>query len=196
MTGSTTAIARCRASLGEAPRRFSWFDKFRYLRIPRSDWVEREDPLAEILEAQDVLLTEGRLVWGAIVQANNDLFARGWHDLPAAVIYSPDTAVFGGSPDLLLDIARKLYRLKGTHQHDPELAAFSRMLASEMDREMRLEVPRRLTGSVTVYCTDIIVARRHLPGRVLNEPIFLLLIAPEHTAMTMMLPSRFWPVPV
>lgn len=195
VTGSTTAIAQCRAALGEAPRRFSWFDKVRYLRIPRSDWVEREDPLAEILKAQDVLLSEGRLVWGAIVQANNALFARGWDDLPAAVIYSPDTAVFDDSPDLLLDIAQELYRLKGTRQQDPELAAFSRMLASEMDREMRLEVPRRLTGSAAVYCTDVIVARRHLPGRVLNERVFPLLIAPERTAMTMMLPSRFWPSP-
>lgn len=113
VTRSTTAIAQCRASLGEAPRSFSWFDKFRYLRIPRSDWVEREDPLAEILKAQDLLLAEGRLVWGALVQANSDLFVRGWHDLPAAVIYSPDTSVFDDSPDLLLDIARKLYQLKG-----------------------------------------------------------------------------------
>ncbi|MET8751915.1 hypothetical protein ABZW32_17710 [Streptomyces sp. NPDC004667] len=67
--------------------------------------MEREDPLAEILKVQDMLLAEGRLVWGALVQANNDLFGRGWVDLPAAVIYSPDTAVFDDSPDLLLDIA-------------------------------------------------------------------------------------------
>ncbi|MFD3729629.1 hypothetical protein [Streptomyces sp. NPDC058671] len=91
MTGPTTAIAQCRAALGEAPRRFSWFDKFRHLRIPRSDWVEREDPLAEILKAQNVLLAEGRLVWGALVQANSALFERCRDDLPAAVIYSPDT---------------------------------------------------------------------------------------------------------
>ncbi|MDD9380859.1 hypothetical protein M8Z33_30260 [Streptomyces sp. ZAF1911] len=192
VTRSTTAITQCRALLGEAPRRFSWFEKFRYLRIPRSDWAERRDPLAEILKAQDMLLAEGRLVWGAVVQANNDLFSRGWHDLPAAVIYSPD-AVFDDSPDLLLDIARKLYRLKGTRQQDPGLASFSRMLASEMDREMRLEVPRRLTGSAAVYCTDVIVARRHLPGRVLSDQVIPLLIAPERTAMTMILPSRFWP---
>ncbi|MER7910436.1 hypothetical protein [Streptomyces sp. NPDC096068] len=101
--------------------------------------------------------------------------------------------MFDGIPDLLLDIARKLYRLKGTRQQDPELATFSRMLASEMDREMRLEVPRRLTGSAAVYCTDIVVARRHLPGRTPSESVVPLLIAPEHTEMTMMLPSRFWP---
>ncbi|MFD8144702.1 hypothetical protein [Streptomyces sp. NPDC059708] len=69
------------------------------------------------------------------------------------------------------------------------------MLASETDREMRLEVPHILTGGVVVYCTDIIVARRHLPGRVLNEPVFPLLIAPRRTLMTMMLPSRYWPAP-
>ncbi|MFF9066045.1 hypothetical protein ACF09E_11870 [Streptomyces sp. NPDC014891] len=152
-----------------------------------------EDPLAEILKAQHILLAEGRLVWGALVQANSALFARGRDDLPAAVIYSPDTAVFDDSPGLLLDIAQELYRLKGTGQRAPELAAFSRMIASEMDREMQLEVPRQLAGSATVYCTDIIVARRHLPGRVLNEQVVPLFIAPERTAMTMMLPSRFWP---
>ncbi|MDX2564536.1 hypothetical protein PV371_33475 [Streptomyces sp. TX20-6-3] len=42
-----------------------------------------------------------------------------------------------------------------------------------------------------VFDDDVIVARRHLPGRVLNEQVFPL-IAPERTAMTMMLPSRFW----
>ncbi|MFJ2061185.1 hypothetical protein ACIOMM_35435 [Streptomyces sp. NPDC087908] len=124
MTGPTTAIAQCRAALGEAPRRrFFWFDKFRYLRIPRSDWAEREDPLAEILKAQHILLAESRLVWGAFVQANSALFERGRDDLPAAVIHSPDTAVFNDSPDLLLDIAQELYRLKGTRQQDPELTA-------------------------------------------------------------------------
>jgi hypothetical protein len=183
----------CRASLGEAPRDFSWRDKVGYLRIPRPVWLRRKDPLAEILRAQDLLLTEGRLVWGAIVQANTLLFKPGWQNHPAAVVYSPDTALFDDNPDLLLDIARKLYRVKGTQQADPELAAFSRMLASERDREMRMEVPRSLTGSAAVHCTDIIVARRHLPGRVLSERVFPLLIAPERTAMTMMLPSRFWP---
>lgn len=190
---SATTIDQCRASLGEAPRRFSWFDRARYLRIPKPDWMERTDALAEILEDQGVLLAEGRLVWCALVQANTALFTHGRYDHPAAVIYSPDTAVFDDSPDLLLDIARKLYRLKGTQQQDPELAAFSRMLASEVDREMRLEVPRRLAGSSSIYCTDILVTRKHLPDQVLSESVFPLLIAPEHTAMTMMLPSRFWP---
>ncbi|MEV7541106.1 hypothetical protein [Streptomyces sp. NPDC089915] len=155
----------------------------------------RRDPLAQILKVQDLLLTEGRPVWGAIVQANSELFERGRRNLPAAVIYSPDAAAFDDRPDLLLDIARKLYRLKGIRQRNPELAVFSRMLASETDREMRLEVPHILTGGAVVYCTDIIVARRHLPGRVLNEPVFPLLIAPRRTLMTMMLPGRYWPTP-
>ncbi|MYT69663.1 MULTISPECIES: hypothetical protein [unclassified Streptomyces] len=192
VTGSIAPLAQCRTSLGHPPRHFSWFDRFSYLRIPRSGWAWLGDPLGQILEVQDLLLTEGRLVWGAVVQANNELFERGWRDRPAAVIYSPDTAVFDDNPELLLTIARKLYRLKETWQADPELHAFSRMLTSEVDRQMRMQVPRQLTGSADVYCTDIIVARRHLPGRVLNEPLVPLLIAPEHTAMTMMLPSRFW----
>ncbi|MFF4583745.1 hypothetical protein [Streptomyces sp. NPDC001389] len=68
------------------------------------------------------------------------------------------------------------------------------MLAGEMDREMRWEVSRRLTGSAPVYCTDVIEpARRYIPGRALSGSVFPLLIAPEHTAMSRMLPSRFRP---
>ncbi|MEY9873092.1 hypothetical protein ABH931_002573 [Streptacidiphilus sp. MAP12-33] len=190
MTRSASVIDQCRASLGAAPRSFSWGEKLD-LRIFRPFWMGRNDLLAQILKAQDVLLAEGRLVWGALVQANSLLFAPGRQDHPAVVIYSPDAAAFDDSPGLLLDLARQLYRLKGTEQEDPELAAFSRMLANELDREVQWEVPRRLTGGATVHCTVIIAARKHLPGRVLRGSTFPLLIAPDRTAMTMMLPRRF-----
>ncbi|MFE5595167.1 hypothetical protein [Streptomyces sp. NPDC056549] len=64
-------------------------------------------------------------------------------------------------------------------------------MAERPTTSWREGIAREADGQL--YCTDIIVARRHLPGRALSESVFPLLITPEHTEMTMMLPSRFWP---
>ncbi|NUK00947.1 hypothetical protein [Streptomyces lunaelactis] len=186
-------LNECRSNLGPAPRSFDFLDKRRYARIPRPEWIAAAEPLQEILRQQNTLLREGRLVWASLVQANELLFRPGDHDHPSTVIYSPDTAAFDDDPDRLRGIARALYALKGTGQEDAELAAFSRTLASEMEYEMRMRVPQSLAGDAEVYCTDIIVSRRHLPDGVLRSPLFPLIIHPEKTAMTMMLPSRYWP---
>ncbi|WP_211280276.1 hypothetical protein [Streptomyces lushanensis] len=188
-------IGQCRLSLGSAPRSFSWIDRRRYLRIPEPRWMRpnANDPLREILREQDSLLREGRLVWGALVQANTLLFQPGKDDHPAEVVYSPDAADFDNNPVRLLDIARSLYSLKGTEQSDPELMAFSEHLANEMERGMRMPLPHKLTAGATVYNTAVLISRRHLPDGVLHSSVFPLIIHPEKTAMTMMLPSRYWP---
>ncbi|WP_432173924.1 hypothetical protein [Streptomyces sp. Tue6028] len=150
------------------------------------------DPLLDILEQQDLLLEKGTVVWASIVQANNLLFEPGRNDHPAVVLYSTDPEIFDDQPEELRVIARKLFSLKGKLLSDPELQPFSNMLCREMSREMRMPVPRSLVGSAPVYCTDVIVARRHLPSGTLSSGLFPLLIHPTCSA-TMILPSRFWP---
>jgi hypothetical protein len=53
-------------------------------------------------------------------------------------------------------------------------------------------VPRPLVGSLPVYATTVLVARRHVPGRRLAAGTFPLIIHPE-TDATMILPGRYWP---
>ncbi|WP_327234542.1 hypothetical protein OG349_11655 [Streptomyces sp. NBC_01317] len=133
------------------------------------------------------------MVWAALVQANVLLFRPGSGDHPAEVVYGPDPKAFDDCPDSLSGIARSLFSLKGTEQYDPELQVFSDHLADEMERTMRMPVPRKLAGNETVHITCVIVARRHLPEQVLHGSIFPLLIHPEKTDVTMILPSRYWP---
>ena len=185
-------IARCRENLGTAPRSFSRRDRQTYLHVRRPWWLRSKDALIDVIEQQDLLLEQGIVVWASIVQANNRLFKPGRGSLPAVVLYCADPETFDDRPDELRDIAGKLFSTKGKRLDDPELQAFSDMLASELDREMRMPVPRSLAGSAPLYCTDVLVSRRHLPDGRLGQGLFPLLILPDHDA-TMILPSRFWP---
>ncbi|WP_405861194.1 hypothetical protein OG407_24480 [Streptomyces sp. NBC_01515] len=185
-------IAQCRENLGAAPRSFSSRDRQTYLRVRRPWWLRSKDALIDVIEQQDLLLERGIVVWASIVQANNRLFKPGRGSLPAAVLYCADPEVFDDRPDELRDIAGELFSTKGKQMDDSELQAFSDMLASELDREMRMPVPRSLAGSAPLYCTDVLVSRRHLPNRRLDRGLLPLIVLPDRSA-TMILPSRFWP---
>ncbi|WP_432176779.1 hypothetical protein [Streptomyces sp. Tue6028] len=150
------------------------------------------DPLLGIVEQQDLLLESGTVVWAAIVQANELLFKPGRNDHPAVVLYGTDPEIFDDQPEELRAVARKLFSLKGKLLTDPDLQPFSNMLCREMSREMRMPVPRSLAGSALVYCTNVIVTRRHLPSGTLSSGLFPLVIHSACSA-TMILPSRFWP---
>ncbi|WP_330305971.1 MULTISPECIES: hypothetical protein [unclassified Streptomyces] len=149
------------------------------------------DPLLDILKQQDLLLEEGIVVWASLVQANELLFKPGRHDHPAVVLYCTNPG-FDDQPEGLRAVARKLFSVKGKLLADPVLQPFANMLCRELSREMRMPVPQSLTGSAAVYCTNVIVARRHLPARTLDHALFPLVIHPTCDA-TMILPSRFWP---
>ncbi|MGW6486256.1 hypothetical protein [Streptomyces sp. NPDC055056] len=149
------------------------------------------DPLLEILERQDLLLEQGVVVWASLVQANNLLFEPGRSDHPAVVLYCADRE-FDDRPEHLQYVARRLFSVKGKLLSDPLLQPFANMLCRELSREMRMPVPQSLTGSTAVYCTNVMVARRHLPAGTLNRALFPLLIHPTCDE-TMILPSRFWP---
>ncbi|MFI0967492.1 hypothetical protein ACH4S8_39825 [Streptomyces sp. NPDC021080] len=149
------------------------------------------DPLLEILERQDLLLEQGVVVWASLVQANNLLFEPGRTDHPAVVLYCADRE-FDDRPEHLRYVARRLFSVKGKLLPDPLLQPFANMLCRELSREMRMPVPQSLTGSTAVYCTNVMVARRHLPTGTLNHALFPLLIHPTCDE-TMILPSRFWP---
>lgn len=190
MQSTVEALESCRRNFGVAPRKIGWWDKHRYLRMPTPAWLDPDDRLQQLFLQQDLLLREGRIVWAHLVQANSLLFVPGPNDHPAVVIYSTD-GFYDDRPEKLAHIAKALYAVKGEEQSDPDMQAFSTMLASEIAREMRLPVPRSLTGDTAVFCTEVLVARRHLQYAVLRWSQFPLLIHPS-TSSTMILPSRYW----
>ncbi|GAA2398475.1 hypothetical protein GCM10010191_01500 [Actinomadura vinacea] len=194
-------IELCRDRFGPPPREFGRRDARRvrlgtplWLRLARDESLRRL--LRDVLERQEMLLAHGRVVWGSVVQADAALFRRGRGDRPALVIYSPDPA-FDEMPDDLQEVAGRLFALRGSESEsaDPELREFAGMLGDPARRPSRARVPRPLVGSLPVYATTVLVARRQVPGRHLAAGTFPLIIHPE-TDSTMILPGRYWPPPL
>ncbi|MFI0446908.1 hypothetical protein [Actinomadura sp. 6N118] len=143
---------------------------------------------------QDRLLEQGRVVWGGLVQANTLLFGKGRHDSPAEILYSPDP-MLDDRPDLLAEVAQRLFALKGSRQADAELQTISDTLANELEDAPHAPVPRSMprsmAGSLPLFTTTVLVSRRHLPDGVLRGGLFPLIVHPELDS-TMILPSRYW----
>jgi hypothetical protein len=153
--------------------------------------MPNDDELIEVYRRQKLLLKQGTVFWGALVQANNRLFKDGPDDHPALTTYS-ESGAFENSPDKLVDIARRLFRLKSTTPTDPEERRLADMITDEMERGMGWLVPRSCTGGVEVRSTTFMVFRGHIPGRRLASGWFPLLTHPE-TPAVMIVPCRYWP---
>jgi len=139
----------------------------------------------------EILLDEGKVVWGATAQVNSGMFSEGSKDLPGVTIYSPHS-YFDDHPQDLALMGRAAYSLKNTEPTDPELQPLAARLTDEYDATARTRLPNKLTDGRKVYIGTTLFHRKHLPGGVLSASIFPLLIAPSETDVNMVLPLRFW----
>ena len=157
----------------------------------KPDWMDQDEPLLEIIHQQKRLLTEGRIVWAALVQANNLLFEEGEHDHPAMLVYSEDP-YFESRPHELRAIADKIYQLKSTEPEDPEERLVAASVTNEMNRNMGWQLPDLLTDK-KVRAAAFMVFRSHIPNGVLQAVLFPILIH-SATDAVMIVPVAFWPL--
>jgi hypothetical protein len=187
-----TQLAACRANFGSPPRRFSpWSARYLWPRPPVWLLLNPQDELWQLYRHRRQLLRGGRIVWGALIQANVQLFSPGSVDCPAAVAYSLDPA-YEDAPETLARVGQALFSLKETVPDDPALRKLASDITDERIRTMKLLVPETITEGREVFYTVILVHRSHLPHRCLAAGIFPLLVMPEVTEATMILPSRYW----
>ena len=141
------------------------------------------------MEAQgtELLLHEGQLVWGVIVQANMNLYEPGDQDHPAMVLYSLDPH-FDEQPGELRAMALRL----GDTKDDPA-DRLSHVIADEQTDVYQRPLAPWIAGERDVWASSIMVLRRHLPDGVLAGRAFPLLVAPTRTRAPLILPSHFWP---
>jgi len=186
------AINECRAAFGNAPREFSMYREWRN-KIPKPFWLllENDQCYNEILCQQSHLLKRGSIIWGGIIQANSALFSKGSFNHPAAAIYSFDQNV-DKSPEVISFIASQLFSYKGMQASNPEIQTFSDKLADEIETDLKLKIPEELTEGVDCFYTSILVHRNHLTNKVLSMKVFPLLVNPEETKATMILPFKYW----
>lgn len=153
-------------------------------------WMSPRDGLYPVYEAQELLITQGSVVWAAMVQANQLLFEPGPDDCPAQLVYSTHHH-FDARPGELESIAGRLADLKGTAPGDPVLGRLADLVTDETNRSMSLELPP-VFSDYPICLGAFMVFRKHVPGGVLGRFTFPLLVHPA-TPAVMIVPSGFWP---
>ena len=190
MPSARELIEETRELIGEPPRRLGLLAGWR-VGVRRPSWMGDDDGLLPSVRAAPRLLREGRVVWGALVQANKLLFEPGPSDSPAMAIYCRDREL-DDDPLRLRRIAHEIFALKETEPDDPRLREAARQVTDEMDRGVDFRVPKVLTGGPDVRTATIMVYRKHLPHGHIDFGFFPLLLHDDIPA-AMIVPHRWWP---
>ena len=156
-------------------------------------WIDSRNPMSEIYSKKWKLLQQGEIVYAYLVQANDLLFKRFPPiDCPAQIVYSTDP-YFSENPEVLYDIAWKIYSYKGqtldtvpeewrdvarviTDEHDSSDFAFSLCLDSQ---------------SFEYRMIPTMIHRKLLPKRKLCGNILPVLAVPE-CKQVFVLPKQYW----
>lgn len=190
-------LHQCRINLGPAPREVSRAER-NYFNIGLSFFMRSllfltGDKLQVILRAQTILRDQGRVVWGALLQANQRLFdPANRRTLPANLLYSPDS-YFDENLPTLQELASEINQLKDTMPGNAQLKQLVLALSNKTLRTMRLRIPGAMCQAKEVFFTTCLIHPPHLPSGYLAASFFPIVICPERTEAVMILPSHYWP---
>ncbi|HEY6096338.1 MAG TPA: hypothetical protein VIU93_15465 [Gallionellaceae bacterium] len=184
------AIGKLRSAYELAQKRFNP-QILASVSAPTPPWMDKRDALNEILRQQSLLLQEGKIVWGALIQANKLLFSPGRDDCPALLVYSADP-YFDSRPQELRQIGHSIFSLKDTIPDHPELEEVAQLVSDKMDRSMNFRLPHVLSNR-EIRAAAFMVFRKHIPTGVLTAGTFPILIHPSTDAV-MIVPCEFWPI--
>ncbi len=96
----------CREEFGSPPRKFGWWERNTYLHVPTPPWAtqNKSDKLNELFKNVPNVFSEGVVVWGQIIQANQLLFSPGADNCPGEVVFSASKRV-DSQVELLREVA-------------------------------------------------------------------------------------------
>ena len=139
----------------------------------------------------DRVYYEGRVTWGALVQAQSALYAKGDWDSTGALVYSFDRH-FDGNPQQLERIAANVGALKNAMPKDALLVAFAAEVRNDTPREIDRMVPVALTTGKQVRYETIYIQRHRLPTGYLAGQFFPIIISTSQPTQPMLLPLDAW----
>ncbi len=150
------------------------------------------DPVRIFYEKQETLFRKGRIGWGALVEADDGVFAQGGDDLPGVLVYSEDE-YFDARPAELAAIGARLLELKsaGAVGASFELSRFAQLVRNDSGRPLGVAVPVALSAREPML-SSFVAIRSHLPDGILAGAWFPVLIHPS-SVVPMIVPSTFWP---
>jgi hypothetical protein len=162
-----------------------------YLRIKPPGWCKPDvDELHTAYRDLELLLNDGTAVWGALVQANDSLFAPGAQDAPGVAIYTREPH---WHDDLmrLSEMAKTVFALKDGGGKTAEEREIGAWLADERKRFLSHPLPASIAREAPVVTSAVMFSRKHLPGGVLSCGFFPLLAHAKSKA-ALVVPARYW----
>lgn len=154
-------------------------------------WWSSGHKISGLLDQADHLINTGRLVWGAVVQANKALYEPEFQvGACGDVVYDPSGRL---PPEDLVAVAKRIFALKGTAQHNAGLVALSVHLADEMTPAFGMDVPPAFYPQ-PLKLTSTYFDQFFLPDGMLTLRYFPLLISDDSPGLVMPLPWQLWPV--
>jgi hypothetical protein len=187
------SLQTCREEFGIPPREFGWWERHTYLHVPTPPWAvqNKSDKLTELFKNIPTVFSEGVVVWGQIIQANQLLFSPGADNCPGEVVFSASKRV-DSEVELLRDVAISMADLKGTQPENPQAAAVAEYLTDEMIRVFGLKAPDLIGSGIKYRISTTFFVRKHLPNGYLSNGLLPLVVLPREPCYAMPLPSRYW----
>ena len=187
----TNAFEESRQKLGAAPRALSRAQRKELLR-KAPPWSVG-DALSRVTDSQRLLLEEGRIAPAALVQANSQLWAPDQSDSAALCLWS-EHARFESDSRRLRELALSIFDLKDTQPEDDDpLKPIAHAVTAESSRPLNVPLPENWgEENIKFYLSALLVWRAHLPCGFLTSTILPVLVLPEKTDATMILPGQFW----
>jgi hypothetical protein len=179
-----------------------FYDRFMTTDLPPDDrrwahvpWWERQptdDPLHRVVTDAPKLLKTCRVVWGAVVQSNNQLADPKYQNViaPVEVVYDP-----AGRVDRmdLYAIAQRLNELKNEPQTDPALNEYAQHLRAETTRIFGWRTPASLYPYELEASTTNAGAEHNFPSALLVNPLIPLMVSDECPGSVLFAPWQLWP---
>ena len=102
--------------------------------------------------------------------------------------------VFDEFPNLLAEVAIRVARLQDEKQAElpEEHKAVLRELTGRSHRRQNMLLPKDLCYQKDTYMTTVYIYRPHLPRPLLLRGFFPMLVLPEKTTASMVLPAAYW----
>lgn len=179
-------------ALGPVPREVSAED-VELFRVEPPPWAGWGSGDAEVYVRQWQLVRSGSVVLGHVVQANNQIFESGSHDVPGSLLYSRDP-YYLDHPEELAALAGQLMEAK--MRGGATDSRFQRIvggLIDEYDRMIGVPIPSDAIDGREAFMTSTMFHRKHLPrGRLDFAAPIPLLVSNDVEGLTRIIPSKFW----
>jgi hypothetical protein len=152
--------------------------------------ITEEHALAGTVADLPTMLRSGRVVWGAIVQANKGLTdPEAGYSAPGDVLYDPQGRI---SPGDLREFAQGLFALKGARPEDPDQRFYADHLAGELSVVRAWPMPPSVLP-YPLFVSTVLFVPSVLPGRAIALPVVPILICDHLPGSAMVAPWEVWP---